>query len=986
MRYDIVLAGVGGQGILTIARIVSGAAIANGWNVKQAEVHGMSQRGGAVNSHLRLSDEEIHSDLIPKGQADLILAVEPLEALRYEPMLREEGAIVASTNAVANIQSYPAIERVLERLCRRTNHVCLDMENLGRAAGNPLASNMVALGAAAGYLPVPADDLEREIADCFAAKGERVVEANVRGFRFGRAAASAYAEAMLRGIPPSAARGWIETLSPAHLESDEPLDLAGVSSAPEARLSGAEAHAFESVLLDAYHEGRRQLYEHEVYRLIELVGAISPPRHVFVPKGSAVSAESLAGFPGERVVCKLVSPNVVHKSDAGAVVFVSKSLEQVNLEIDRLVSRHADDVQVAGVLVVEFVEHAFQGLGSELFVGIRSTREFGPVVAAGLGGLDTEYLSSKLARDVAVAKAPAMDLDAERFLAMFRQTVAYDVLSGKARGHRRRVSDAELLRCFRAFISIAKWFCVDRGEEGPDIGELEVNPFAFRNDRMVPLDGRGCLRTAARAEPPRPRRQVRCLLAPETLAMVGVSSDPNGFGRLVLRNTLKAGYPVESLTIVKDGLTEIDGVRCVPRVSDLPAGTDLLVIAAPASAVPQIVAEANDKGTVRACIVISGGAGETAGSVPVGEAIREAVRAGREGGEGLVLLGPNCLGVRSAWGRYDTFFIPDDKMPVEPGAPHPVALVSQSGAFVVSRLSGLRHLRPLASFTIGNQADVTVSDLLWTLAERDDLRAVGVYLEGFANWDGLETLRAIARLTETGRTVAFYKGGRSESGRSAASGHTAAIAGDYDVCRTALTEAGALVAEETREFGQLLELATFLGDRRVDGTDLFGLTNAGFEAVAMADAEPSFRALGAELEETLRTVLDAHRLGGLVAPRNPLDVTPMADERAYEALLRAALARPEVHGAIVSCVPLAPRLSTLAEELSDEGSFARFAREWRNETAKPVVFVVDSGSRFDALREAVRTAGVPVFDSADEAARRFGRYLRHRSSTKVRAD
>lgn len=980
MRYDIVLAGVGGQGILTIARIVSGAAIATGLNVKQAEVHGMSQRGGAVNSHLRLSNEAIHSDLIPKGQAHLILAVEPLEALRYEPMLRDDGAIVASTNAIANIPSYPTIEHVLERICRRANHVCLDMENLGRAAGNPLASNMVALGAAARYLPVSADDLEREIAEFFAPKGSRVVEANVRGFRFGRTAASAYAEAMARGIAPPAARGWIETLSSAHLESDAPLDAANAPEVVEARLSGAEAHAFESVLLDAYHEGRRQLYEHEVYRLIELVGAISPPRHVFVPKGSAVSSEALAGFPGERVVCKLVSPNVVHKSDAGAVVFVPKSLDQVNGAIGRLLAEHIGDGQVAGVLVVEFVEHAFQGLGSELFVGIRSTREFGPVVAAGLGGLDTEYLSAKLAPDVAVAKAPAMDLDPEGFLAMFRKTVAYDVLSGQARGHRRRVSDAELLRCFRAFISIAKWFCVDRGDEGPDIGELEVNPFAFRNERMVPLDGRGCLRTAERAEHPRPRDRVRCLLAPRTLAVIGVSSDPNGYGRLVLRNTIRAGFPIDRLSVVKAGTSEVDGVRCVANVADLPEETDLLVVAAPAAAVPAIVAEANQTGRVRACIVISGGAGETADSVPIGEAIRAAVRQGRDSGNGLVLLGPNCLGVRSAWGRYDTFFIPEHKMPLETEPPHPFALVSQSGAFVVSRLSGLRHLRPKASFTIGNQADVTVSDLLWTLAEQDDLRAVGVYLEGFANWDGLETLRAIAHLTEKGRTVVFYKGGRSESGRTAASGHTAAIAGDYDVCRTALASVGALVAEETREFGQLLELATFLGDRLVTGTNLFGLTNAGFEAVAIADSCPHFAPLGDDLITALEPVLAEYRLRGLVVPRNPLDVTPMADEGAYDALLRTALASSTVDGAIVSCVPLAPRLHTLPEELPDGISFPNLATQWRQALAKPIVFVVDSGDRYDALRAAVRRAMIPVFDTADEAARRLGRYLRHRAA------
>src|SRR3990172_9815247 len=126
MELNIILAGVGGQGILTIAQAISMAAMRRGWTVKQAEVHGMSQRGGAVYSHLRLADHEIHSDLISLGECDLILAMEPLEALRYVPYLREAGCIVSNTTPLVNITNYPPIEGVLDRISERQEHVLLD--------------------------------------------------------------------------------------------------------------------------------------------------------------------------------------------------------------------------------------------------------------------------------------------------------------------------------------------------------------------------------------------------------------------------------------------------------------------------------------------------------------------------------------------------------------------------------------------------------------------------------------------------------------------------------------------------------------------------------------------------------------------------------------------------------------------------------------------------------------------------------------------
>jgi indolepyruvate ferredoxin oxidoreductase beta subunit len=983
MEHNLVLAGVGGQGILTIARGISLAALKKGLDVKQAEVHGMSQRGGAVHSHVRISDKQLFSDLIAIGKADMIISVEPLESLRYLQYLREGGVIIASTNAVINIDNYPPIEEVLDKVAQHPQHVLLDMEKLARAAGSPLAANVVALGAASLFLSFEPGELEESVAMMFEAKGSRIVDINRRAFRFGRTAATAYLDGLQRGAAPRSVRQWIDTLSPEHLASDELLDTMPKELEKEEldTLSGAEIHAFERALVRAHEQGRRQLYEHEVYSLVELVGAISAPRYTFVSKDAMLSREALAQYPGDRVVLKLVSPDVVHKSEADAVVFVPKVYETVCKEIERLFEKHEATAQVAGVLVVEFVEAEYRGFGSELFVGIRATREFGPVIAAGLGGVETEYLASKMKPGVAVAKAVATDTSAEEFLEMFKLTAAYDVLAGHVRGHRRIVSDGELLRCFRAFISIARHFCVDRGVEAPDIGELEVNPFAFRRQRLVPLDGRGQMKTAAKALGSRPLDKLERALEPQSIAFIGVSSKPVGFGRIILTNVKKCGFAADRLFVVKEGEKEIDGVSCYPSISALPETVDLLVITAPAPACPGIVDEINTSGKAHSAIIISGGVGETEGTEDLEKALREALARGREK-DGAVFIGPNCMGLRSKPGLYDTFFIEEDKLHARLSAPaRPVAIVSQSGAFVISRLSNLETLDPAFAISIGNQMDVTASDLLWVLGKRTDINAIGVYMEGFSNLDGIEFLRAVSSLTEAGKIVVFYKAGRTEIGRSAAAGHTASVAGDYDICQAAADHAGAIVADTFKEFEQMLELATYLHGKEVKGTRVFAMANAGMETVGMADSiqgsdyEITIPTLSDGLTASLREMLSRNKLAGLVNPRNPLDVTPMANEHAYAEAMELMIDSDEVDALIVSCIPLTPQIRGLESEIDASESLTALVPELFKKSKKPMVFVLDSGQLFDAMANRIRAAGVPVFRSADQAVKALGRYL-----------
>jgi len=189
MKQDIILAGVGGQGILSIAYVIDNAALADGLFFKQAEVHGMAQRGGAVQSHMRLSDGAIWSDLIPKGGADMILSVEPLEALRYLDYLKPDGIVVTSSTPFRNIPDYPEVDKVLEALRHAPRSVIVDSENLAKEAGTVKAQNIVLLGAASSFLILKEASLVGTIETLFRGRGTPVLEANLKAFALGRKAA-----------------------------------------------------------------------------------------------------------------------------------------------------------------------------------------------------------------------------------------------------------------------------------------------------------------------------------------------------------------------------------------------------------------------------------------------------------------------------------------------------------------------------------------------------------------------------------------------------------------------------------------------------------------------------------------------------------------------------------------------------------------------------------------------------------------------------
>ncbi len=185
MKTDIILAGVGGQGILSIASILGEAALRENLYLKQAETHGMSQRGGAVVSHVRISDREISSDLIPSGSAEIILSVEPMEALRYLPFLSKTGYLVTNTTPFENITNYPDLELVLSEIRKQPRFIAIDADAIAKEIGNRRASNMVILGAAMPFIQITPEKIEFGIQQVFEKKGKEIVQINLKAFQAG---------------------------------------------------------------------------------------------------------------------------------------------------------------------------------------------------------------------------------------------------------------------------------------------------------------------------------------------------------------------------------------------------------------------------------------------------------------------------------------------------------------------------------------------------------------------------------------------------------------------------------------------------------------------------------------------------------------------------------------------------------------------------------------------------------------------------------
>lgn len=618
--------------------------------------------------------------------------------------------------------------------------------------------------------------------------------------------------------------------------------------------------------------------------------------------------------------------------------------------------------------------------GDDLRVALTNTREFGMVISAGLGAREAALAEGAFRKDGAAVHASVELTDGAGFLARFKRTFAYRRLA--ARGD---APDAALEKCFAALIDFG------RSDAARTTGEVVLDLAADKAGLKGSVTSKAC--EAAPTRLARPIAKIDKLIHPEKIGIIGVSASGMNFGRIILKNLMGSGCPKDRLVIIRPEETEIDGVKCVASLANLPAKLDLLIVAVPSGAVYPLVDEIIATDKVHAVMLIPGGMGETEASKEPAAALAARINAAHGKGDGgPVFLGANCLGVVSHPGGYDSWFIPLERLP-KPAkkAKRNSVMLSQSGAFMITRLSRNPWLDPAYALALGNQTDLTHGDMLTYFGAREDIETIGVYVEGFKDGDGLDFVRAVRRAVASGKQVVVYKSGRTEAGAAGVMGHTASVAGDPALFESVVRQAGAMVAEDVDVFDDLFYIAGAFHHKTIGGNRVGGISGAGFEAVGIADSTvtETFRLEMGELTPAtvakVQQILVDKKLDSLVTVRNSIDINPGADDECHLAITEAFAQDPNIDAVVVGMDPTAPSVMGLVEsklrpgwDINNPKSSLFLFPPIVERNAKPIIAIVDGGPLYDAMAGGLMDKGVCVFRNCFRGTRALARYVEAR--------
>ncbi|OEV10634.1 acetate--CoA ligase family protein [Streptomyces nanshensis] len=628
-------------------------------------------------------------------------------------------------------------------------------------------------------------------------------------------------------------------------------------------LAAPDKAAVRAVLDAARAEGRTSLTAPEGKRVADAYGIPVPDEGLAESADEAVQLADRLGFP---VVMKIVSPDILHKTDAGGVRVGVSSPAEVRSAYREIVGNaraYDADAHVLGVQVQQMAKP-----GQEVLVGTVTDPTFGKVVAFGLGGVLVEVL-----KDVTFRLAPASRQDAE---SMLDGIGASEVLGGVRGGE--PVDREALVRVIRAVSQLAHDF--------PELAEVDLNPVFAAPDGAMAADIRVLLTEGRPAErrrysPQEIRASMKRLMQPSSVAVIGASNEQGKIGNSVMRNLVDGGFPGE-IHPVNPKADEILGRKAYKSVADIPGEVDVAVFAVPAKFVPDTLEAVGAKGIPNAVLIPSGFAetGET-------ELQEKIVAIGEK--HGVRLLGPNIYGYYSTW--HDlcaTFCTPYD---VKGG----VALTSQSGGIGMAILGFARSTSTGVSAIVGlgNKSDLDEDDLLTYFADDPNTKCIAMHLEDLK--DGRAFVEA-ARETVPKKPVVVLKAGRTSAGAKAAGSHTGALAGDDAVYDDVLRQAGVIRAPGLNEMLEYARALPVLPVPQGDNTVI--ITGAGGSGVLLSDAIVdnglSLMEIPPDLDEAFRAFIPPFGAAG-----NPVDITGGEPPSTYEATIRLGLEDPRIHSLVL---------------------------------------------------------------------------------------
>ncbi|MDD1660773.1 MAG: acetate--CoA ligase family protein [Methanomicrobiales archaeon] len=678
---------------------------------------------------------------------------------------------------------------------------------------------------------------------------------------------------------------------------------------------------------------RTLLTEPDAYALLEQHGIPVPPHGVARSPQDAAAIASRIGFP---VVMKVISPQVVHKSDAGGVVTGIAGPEMARMAFTRItetVPRFVPGAHIDGVLVAKQMEP-----GVEVLVGGTTDPAFGKVLTFGMGGILVELL-----RDVSLRVLP---VSPEEIRQMVHEIRGHALIRGFRREKPR--DEEQLVKTIHA---VATLFLQD-----DTLAEFDLNPLILYEQGCCAVDAR--IYRGERRE--QARRVIRCavpeeLFTPSSIAVVGASADPKKVGHAVLRNLLP--FPGQ-LYPVNPNRKEILGRTAYPSLTAIPGPVDLAVIAVPAHLVTGIVDEAGRKGVKVAAILSSG--------------FREAGADGRAEEDRLVeiarshdlrILGPNCLGIMLPHRQVNTTFEPVTPLPGQ------IAFLSQSGAVIATIVDWSRPeaIGFSAVISVGNQADLGFEDFLIRLSRDSETRAIILYIEEIRDGRGfMDVVRHVSARVP----VIALKSGSSVRGKQAAVSHTGSLAGAYEVYMAAFRQAGVLAASSLRESFLLAELLASEGYPK--GNRAVVISNAGGFAVLASDYAERYGVELVDLDAAMLQELDAF-LPPAWSHANPMDLIGDSGADVFARVFDLMIRRQDTWDvAFVISVPDAVLdMEVLGREL------VRFSKS----TRKMIVGCLLGGDTVKESIRILRDQRIPNFPDPEEAFRVVGKAC---SATRVK--
>jgi 3-hydroxypropionyl-CoA synthetase (ADP-forming) len=740
-------------------------------------------------------------------------------------------------------------------------------------------------------------------------------------------------------------------------------------------LSKKTIKVVEKILEMASAQGRSMLFEHEVYSVLAALG-LSVPVHVVVTAEGQITETLLSQFRGRRIMVKVVAGGVTHKESVGGVQVVAREPGPVRAVFERMKTDLAGrGVTVQGVLLVQWIPYSRE-LGNEVLLGLRQSETFGPVISLSKGGSDAEHFAAHFSPPNLIL-AP---IDGQWALALLASTHIYQKYIAQGKGsYVARCADAGVKFSHLA-MAFSDYFS---GDTRFVWTEFEVNPFVFTLEgHFVALDGMA--RFKERSSPGlslqlAPKETIAPFFEPRGIAVIGVSiRDRTKPGSIIFNNLVRLQRDDVYAVNPKGGLFQADGKShpVFASVEEVPDPVDLAVVTVPADNVLPVVEACAHKG-VRAVILIPGGFSEIDRHRDVEEKILSIARA-----KGLRIMGPNCLGIIYAGTdsarAINTFFISEEKFAIHFGKESNVALLSQSGALGIIEIENLKNaISPKVIVSYGNQLDVDLCDLVNFFQDDPMVDVIGCYIEGFKPYAGRKFFDIAAR---SAKPVIVYKAGRTTAGRKATQSHTASIAGEYEVARAAMKQAGLIVADTMIDHGELVKTFALLNDFNVSGNRLVVIANAGYEKTIAADNLGGMtlaRFNGATLK-ALRQILPA-----MAVPDPLLDLTPMADDATFAGCIAAVLAADAVDALLVSIVPQSALLHTTDEEIAQNpdniaARIIRLVHQYKKPTVVSVNVISGTDAVYNNLGKTLDCGGVPTFLTADRAMFCLNAFVRYR--------